>query len=110
VSAKRKILWRVDGEAVLRAFARWCALQVIDKWGAPDVVVEFLRTGDEKLRDAAWSAARDAAWSAAWSADWSAAWSAARSADWYADWDAQNKQLEQMTREAYDGKTEWIFN
>jgi hypothetical protein len=36
---------------------------VIDKWNAPAVVREYLETGNEDLRAAAWSA-ESAAWSA----------------------------------------------
>jgi hypothetical protein len=113
---------RVD--AVLRAYARWCALQAVHLWDCPDVVREWLETGREDLRDdalaAAWSSARDAARSAAWSASraaargdtagfaaWdaarSAAWSAAQSAGsaaWDAAEDAQNAQLDRMLRQA----------
>lgn len=96
VAKKRKILWRVDGEQVLRAFARWCALQVIHLWDA--------------ARDADWTASRAAAWAAAWDAAWDAGWGAARAASRDADWGAQNKQLEKMVREARDGKTEWVFD
>ena len=96
---ERKILWTLhesELEATYREFARWCALQVIDKWDAPDIVRRYLETGDESIRDAAgsaawsaaWSAARSAARSAAWDAAGSAAWSAARSAAWSAAWDA----------------------
>ena len=63
---RRRILWRVDGEQAVRAFARWCALRVIGNWKASSVVAEWLTMGDEELRlvarDAAWDAARDAAW------------------------------------------------
>ena len=89
VAGRRKILWRIDGEAVLQAFARWCALQVVHLWSPPDVVVEYLKSGSEDLR----AAARDAAWAAAWAA--------AR--------DAQEKQLVAMINEARDGKATWIF-
>ena len=58
-----------------RYFARWCALQVIHLWNCPDVVKQYLETGDEGLRDAAWYAA----WNAAWNAASDAAWYAARS-------------------------------
>jgi hypothetical protein len=77
VCRRRKILVTVDAAAVLRAFARWCALSVIDKWDAPEEVVRYLRTGDDSLRSAAESAARSAwaAWAAVWSAE-SAAWAA----------------------------------
>ena len=82
VATRRKILWRVDGEQVLRAFARWCALQVVHLWDAPDIVGEYLITGREDIR----AEARDAAW------------------------DAQEKQILYMVKEARNGKTEWIFD
>ena len=44
-------------EATLQAFARWCALQVIDLWDAPDVAQEYLETGNEDLRVAAFEVA-----------------------------------------------------
>src|SRR5271166_1776269 len=108
----RVILWRVNAELPLRAFARTQALNVIHLWNAPDIVREYLETGDESkqsaARSAAWYAARSstdaaaaaastalssaeytarsAARSAAWSAAWYAEWSAAESAAWYAAW------------------------
>jgi len=87
-----------DGEGMLRKFARLCALDVIYLWYAPDVVVRYLKTGDESLRDAAWDAARNAvidatnddAWYAARNAAWyaasNAAWDAARNAVIDATW------------------------
>ena len=92
VCRKRKCLWMADATDTLRAFARWCALSVVDRWPAPPVVIEYLRTGDESLRSAAASAAWSAAWSAAESAAESAAWSAAGSAAG----SAQNQKLEEM--------------
>ena len=80
VCRKRRILWRVDGEELLRDFARRCALDVIHLWDAPDVVVRYLKTGDESLRDAARAAARAAAWDAAWAAAGDAAGAAAGAA------------------------------
>ena len=82
----RRHLWCADADAVLREFARWCALQVIHLWDCPDVVRRYLETGDESLRDAAW----DAAWAAAWAtaaarAAMTAAMTAARTAAWSAD-------------------------
>ena len=62
VARRRKILWRVDGEAALRAFARWCALQVVHLWNAPEIVIKYLRSGDDSLKDASWHPAWDAAW------------------------------------------------
>jgi hypothetical protein len=112
VCRRRKILVTVDAAAVLRAFARWCALSVIDKWDAPEEVVRYLRTGDDSLRSAAESAARSA-WAAgaaaraaesaavsARSAAWSAAGAARRqhsaAAAKAAAWAAQNERLEAM--------------
>ena len=75
---ERKVIWMADATETLRAFSRWCALDVIHLWKAPDVVIQYLKTGDESLRDAAWAAAWDAAWDAARDAAWDAAWAAAR--------------------------------
>jgi len=72
---RRTILAMADATDTLHAFERWCALQVIDLWDAPDVVREYLATGDEALRDAACRAcasaraaasARACAWESAW--------------------------------------------
>jgi len=64
VGRRRKIVASINAEPLLRDFARWCALQVIELWDAPAVVREYLETGDEPLRsatrDAARAAARDA--------------------------------------------------
>ena len=62
---ERKVLWMADATDTLRVFSRWCALDVIHLWDAPEVVVKYLKTGDESLRDAARAAAWDAAWDAA---------------------------------------------
>lgn len=95
VARERVILWRVDGDAVLREFARTCALEVLHVWATddtPDIdtVVEWLLTGDEKLRSAAYSAAYWAAYSAANWAAYSASRSAARSAAYEAAYSAAN--------------------
>ena len=103
VCRRRRVIATIDATKILQKFARMCALDVIHLWDAPDVVVRYLKTGDESLRDAARSAAweassassarasgaassaeaaaMDAAW-AAWAAARSAAWAAARSAAW----------------------------
>jgi len=78
----RRILWRIDAEQVLRAFARRCALDVIHLWDAPDVVREYLETGNEALRDAARAAAGAAARAAAGAAAGAAARATARAAAW----------------------------
>jgi len=96
VAERRKVLWWLDGERLLRKFACMCALDVIHLWDAPDVVKRYLKTQDESLmaaaRDAAWEAAKDAAWAAARDAAWeaarAAAWEAARDTAWTAPWAA----------------------
>ena len=105
VCRRRRIVARFDATTMLRTFARRCALDVIHLWKAPQVVRDYLTTGDESLRaaalaaedearaaeDEAWAAgadtrnaARGAAWDAArgaaWDAAWGAAWDAARDA------------------------------
>jgi len=83
-ATRRRILWRIDAEPVLSAFARRCALDVIHLWTPPEIVVRYLKTGDESIRaaagDAAWDAAGDAARAAARDAAWDAAWAAAGAA------------------------------
>src|SRR5574337_1422237 len=61
VCRSRKIVRSVDATDILRLFARKCALDVIHLWNAPAVVCEFLETGDQSKRAAAWAAARAAA-------------------------------------------------
>ena len=68
-ASKRMPLALVDLTATLRLFARKQALTVIHLWEPPSVVREYLDTGDENIRAAAW----DAAWAAAGAAAWAAA-------------------------------------
>jgi hypothetical protein len=124
VSSERTILWRLDAEEILRKFARMCALDVIHLWDVPQIVKDYLKTGDESIRLAAWAAARDAArdaagdaardaagaaagaaagdaaWAAAGAAAgdaaWAAAWAAARAAAEDAAWEKQNRRLTRM--------------
>jgi len=70
----RTALWGFDATELLRRFARLCALDVVHLWDAPEVVVRYLRTGDEKIRFAAYDAVHVAAYAASYDA-------AARSAD-----------------------------
>ena len=63
VGNERTVIAMLDSDAtekLLRDFGRWCALQVIHLWDAPDVVRQYLETGDESLRAAAGAAARAA--------------------------------------------------
>ncbi len=92
VCTQRKCLWIVDAKSTLRAFARRCASDVLHLWAAPDIVKEYLASGDETKRDAAGAAARAAAWDAAGAAAWDAAWPAARAAAL----DRYNAWLEEM--------------
>jgi len=116
VATRRRALWCYDATEVLRLFARQCALDVAHLWEMPDVVRQYLETGDESIRVAAWynakDAASDAARYAAWSATCDAASDAARYAARYAAWsvtcdaasdaastavrDSQNATLESM--------------
>ena len=105
-----------EHEGWIHKFARECASDVLHLWDAPQVVKDYLATGDESLREAAraaaradageaasaaawaatsaaaWAASSDAAWdaasSAAWTASSAAAWDAARAASSGAAWDA----------------------
>ena len=95
VCKRRTVIQTIDATDLLLRFARMCALDVVHLWEAPDIVIRYLKTGDEALRDAARIAAWDAR-SAAWDAR-SAAWDTgdaardtrddAREAAWSAAWD-----------------------
>ena len=88
VCRRRKIVKRIDATELLWKASREYAKSVLHLWDAPQVVKDFLDTGDESLmaaaraaaRDAAWDAARDAGWAAARAAGWAAARAAARAA------------------------------
>ena len=69
--SERMIIKSIDATDLLRQFARDCALSVVHLWNAPEIVVKYLKTGNESIRTAAGEAARAAAW---------AAWEAARAA------------------------------
>ena len=117
IGRKRKIIASIDATELLREFSRRVALDVVHLWDAPPVVVEYLKTGNESLRNAegaaaraaagnarnaagnaaraaagnARAAARDAAWNAARNAGnaaGDAAWNAAGDAAWAAAQDA----------------------
>ena len=79
VATKRRVVARINAEPLLFDFARWAASQVLHLWKAPDVVKQFLATGDESLRAAAGAAAGDAAGAAARTAARAAAWASEKS-------------------------------
>jgi hypothetical protein len=88
VCRRRRTVVKIDATPLVMEFARWCALQVIHLWDAPEVVKCYLETGDESFRDAARNATRAAAGGDAWVA-WAAVnatWAAANAAwaAWYA--------------------------
>jgi pyruvate/2-oxoglutarate dehydrogenase complex dihydrolipoamide acyltransferase (E2) component len=80
VCHERTILWRVSGENILRKFARMCARDVLHLWDAPEIVAQYLHTGDESISEAARAAAWDAAWATATAAPAAAAPAAAAAA------------------------------
>jgi len=111
-----------DISDVLRLFAKKCALDVIHLWNPPDIVVKYLKTGDETnraaaqaaalgtARDVTWNvtrassreAARTAAWEAARTGACEAARDAAFEAAWAGAWEAaretiRNKQNSRLT-------------
>ncbi len=100
VCRERRIIMRADVTETLRFFARMQALSVIrlHRECPPDVVLDYLMTGDESIRDAAraaaWGAANAAANAAAWAAASIAANAASRAAANAAAnaaaWDASN--------------------
>lgn len=59
VCRRRRIIARLDATQLLRKFARDQAMSVSHLWNVPSVVLKYLKTGDETLREAAWYAARD---------------------------------------------------
>ena len=108
VAEQRRIVARMDATKMLYYFARMQAVSVAHLWEPPDVVLDYLMTGDESFRvaayaaarvaaraaaraaayiatrdaayAAAYAAARDAAYAAAYAADYTAAYAAARDA------------------------------
>ena len=80
VASERTILKSIDATEIIRKFTRWCALEVISLWDAPDIVHEYLKTGDESKWDLANSAAREATLSEDRSETKRSIWYATRSA------------------------------
>jgi hypothetical protein len=100
VATKRICLAMNDATETLYHFARWCALSV-DQWDAPDVVLDYLMTGDEGIRAAA--GARATATATAGAAAWNAARAAAgdRAAAWNAAWDAARDAQEHFLTQLF---------
>lgn len=68
VAEQRRIVTRMDATEMLHYYARMQAISVAHLWEPPDVLLDFLMTGDRSLRAtwAAWDAASpvQAAWAA----------------------------------------------
>ena len=96
-STERTVVWRIDAEPILFEASRKFALEVIHLWDSPDVVKEFLETGNPDIRAAARAAARDAARAAARDA----AGDAARDAAGDAARTLQEKILLDLVRKAH---------
>jgi hypothetical protein len=82
VATERTILARVDATDLCRYFARMQALSAVHLWDVPNIVLDYLMTGDESIRTAARRAAQTAAWkvAATQAVAWEAAWAAAQAA------------------------------
>ena len=101
VASRRRIIATIDATDLLDGYTRWCALRIIDRWDAPDIVRRFLETGDDTLR----SEAIKAAWVAteartAWVAEARAAWAAAAKAARTAWVEAETAWTETKTENA----------
>ena len=107
VANERRIIARMDADEMLRYFARMQALSVVHLYDAPDVVLDYLMTGDEKIRDAAsaaaWEATRAAAWDAAWAAASAAARAAARDAASDAARAVARRDFNALVSECFEG-------
>jgi hypothetical protein len=132
VSSRRKIIARMDATELLRYFARMQALSVIhlnEDLCNSEVICDYLMTGDESLRDAAWDAAwaaaraaaraagaagaaakaaaraaaraAGAAGAAARDAAWDAAWAAGDAAR-AAAWDAARQHFNELVYESFE--------
>ena len=111
VASERTIRATIDATDLLRRFARQCATDVLHLWDAPDVVRQYLETGDESIRTDAHSAAHSAAWDtgklsnvssfAARTAARTAAGAAAGAAEPDAVWFAARKATRDATNATY---------
>jgi hypothetical protein len=100
----------VDCADVLHKFARMCALDVVHLWDAPQVVQDYLSTGDEDLRDEAWAATRAATMrmGVVWGATRAAAWASALAAimDRDTPWTAARTAARTLRAAARDAQNE----
>lgn len=87
VATERTYLAGIDATDILRESARLCALDVIHLWDPDDIVIEFLKTGNEEIKVAASESAGAAVRKFEALCGWvgQATWAAARSAAWAGD-------------------------
>ena len=104
VCRRRRIVKRIDATELLWKASRQYALSVIHLWNAPEVVREYLETGDESKRAAARAAALDAAWAAVRAAARDAAGAAAWDAAWDAAGAAQRDLFSRLVMEYFNGR------
>jgi len=118
-ASERTCLSFFNGEALLREFARKQALiniEAIEPYTDEyNLIVQFLKTGNEKIRTAAWAAAWaaasdaafDAACDSACDAAWAAALAATNNAAWTAASDATRGAANTMLTEMIAEETGW---
>jgi len=70
VARRRRIVQRMDATMLLWDAARASARDVLHLWPAPEVVRQYLATGDESLRTRAGAATRAAARDVSWAVSW----------------------------------------
>ena len=114
VCSRRMIVARMDATEMLRYFARMQALSVVHLWNAPDVVLDYLMSGDESIMEAAFdtayaatkeaagatvcAAAKEAAWAATMATAWDVGFAAARAATT----EAARKDFNSLVRECFE--------
>jgi hypothetical protein len=121
VGSRRRILKSIDATSMLRAFARRVALDVIHLWKAPEIVIDYLNTGDESNRKAAQKSAQeavqtyemDAARAAVWAAVNNSCLASARDSAWAASWAAigalaRESEMESMRKSATQKYRQWF--
>ena len=115
--SERTIIVRMDATPLLRWYACQQALKTVHLWDPPQVVLDYLMTGDERIRRAAWTATHDVAWTAArnvaWTATHDVAWTAARNAAWTAAHAAalvaaKDAARDEFNQLVYDTFEDWL--
>lgn len=109
VARERCILWRVkNADHILRAFARKAALSVAHLWDTPDVMRQYLETGDESIKAEARAAAKAIAKAIVEAPDWYFvkaplwdAWDSISAAAWVDAWDVADVATLVSTRKNY---------